>query len=135
MLMNDRMDESLVLLSYLMRWDTTQIKFHDTTERVQKKKSFNCKDGPCRDAIMSCNLVDQRLYDHYRPVFDQLVAQVPSFDDKLASFRSAWNSKADGPWLRKYPTNCRGNMEDGDPKWVANHQCGKARRPHRQRRR
>ena len=91
---------------------------------MTKPHSFS---EPHPQAIRSCNTVDQRLYDHYRSVFEALLPRVPGMTDQVAAFRSKWKSRDDGPHLRKYPTNCRGNMQDGDQTWVKNHQCGPRR--------
>ena len=67
-----------------------------STERVQKQKKYQCKEGSCRDAILSCNTVDVRLYNHYRAVFEATMARVPDRPAAVEAFQAKWRSRDDG---------------------------------------
>lgn len=76
MLMSNRMDESMVLLSYVMGWDLQQLKYADSTERVQTSKVYKCSDEACKAAILSCNGVDSLLFSHFETVFPKELQKV-----------------------------------------------------------
>ena len=122
MLLSDRMDESLVLLSHFMGWDLGKLRFRDMTERVQKQKKYQCREGPCRDAILSCNLVDDLLYKHYAAGFDTQMQEVTDKANRVELFKRKWQSRDDGAWSRKYPTNCK-QGPDKDT-FTRLHKCG-----------
>jgi len=126
MLLSDRMAESMVLLMHKMRWDIKSVRFSDTSDRIQNRKTYLCQSESCRTAILSCNRVDQLLWQRYQPIFREQLSQVPEADNRINEFLKQWRSKSTGPWMRKYPGNCF-QTNTPDPRFRKLHMCGNSK--------
>lgn len=103
-LVQDDMVNSLALLAYATRFDATGLG--GGRARASKAPGMAC-GFDCRREILSCNMLDQALYDVFKAKFLKIVAAIPSLPHMMADLYSPKSRNAAAQQLARYPINCQ----------------------------
>ena len=80
-MINDRFDESLVILKEYMCWNLTDMLYHSRLERRSKKNSFS--DNLVIKKVQDFNIIDEKLYAHFLSSFEKHIEKFGK--DRIAS--------------------------------------------------
>lgn len=103
-LVQDDMMNSLALLAYVTRLDATGLG--GGRARASKAPTISC-GFECRREILSCNMLDQALYDFFKAKFLNIVANIPSLSHTMAGLHGPKSGSAPAQQIAKYPINCQ----------------------------